>query len=353
MRQILFHVPVLGIPLFGFGLMLCLTIFICPWLAAKLAMREGKPRAWIDDFAIWLFASGLIGARVFYMIQYRKDFNNPILQFFQIWTGGLVVYGGAMGALVGLLIFCWRRQIKPMWMLDIITPSIGLGLCLGRIGCLLNGCCYGDYCPDRLGITFPGAAEHPSPPFVRMISRGHQTPLGVVVGSEDRRVVAVEPDTDADHAGLKVGDEILSVNGRQTIDRETFNEAWRRLIEDEQGDFQIANRSVDLIVRRGKVEKGLSFFPPRSLPLQPTQIFSSIDGMVICLFALAWLPFRKRDGEVIGWMATIYAISRFLIEFLRYDELPLGDGLTISQNVSIVMLTAGLGVLAWTKLRRN
>lgn len=350
MRQILFYVPGVQLPLFGFGLMLCVTIFVCPWLAARLAVKEGKPRAWIDDFAIWIFASGFVGARLFYMIQYRKDFDRPVAQFFQIWTGGLVIYGGLLGAIVGLLLFCWKRGIHPLWMLDIISPSMALGLSIGRIGCLLNGCCYGDLCLDRMGITFPSTGEHPSPPFVRMVARGHQTPLGFVVVPEDRRVLAVEPNADAERAGLKVGDEIIAIDGQATLKQATFNEAWRKLIEDKQGDFHIDDRPIELTVKRDAGETKVAFYPPRSLPVQPTQIFSSIDGLILCLFTLALLPHRTRNGEVIGWLATMYAISRFLIEYLRYDELPFGNGLTISQNGSVLLFIAGVALLIGTRM---
>lgn len=358
MRQILFEIPLnflqpgWGVPIFGFGLMLCLTIFACPWLAARIAVREGKPREWIDEFALWIFGFGIIGARIFYMVQYRRDFANPLAQFFQIWTGGLVVYGGAMGALIGLLWFCKRRGIRPFWMLDIIAPSLGLGLCIGRLGCLLNGCCYGDYCTDRFGLTFPSEGKQPSPPFVRMIERGHQTPLGLVAFADDRRILAVEPGTGAARSGLAVGDEIVAINGQPTPDRASFAESWQSLLWDATGSFHLSSRPIELKVQRDGKQFVASFRPPRTLPLQPTQLFSSIDGMVICLFALAMLPFRKRDGEVIAWCACIYAITRFCIEYLRYDELPFGNGLTISQNVSIGTLFAGLATLAWVYSRR-
>ncbi|MGO9115052.1 MAG: prolipoprotein diacylglyceryl transferase family protein, partial [Thermoguttaceae bacterium] len=77
----------------------------------------------------------------------------------------------------------------------------------------------------------------------------------------------------------------------------------------------------------------------RSLPVQPTQIYSTIDGLLLCLLLVCYAPFRRRDGEVFALLMSIYPVTRFLVESLRSDEAPaLGTGLTISQNVSLMLL---------------
>ena len=85
--------------------------------------------------------------------------------------------------------------------------------------------------------------------------------------------------------------------------------------------------------------------PARSRPVHPTQIYGSINALLICLFLLAYGPFRRRDGEVFALMLTIYPITRFLLEIIRTDEgAVLGTGLTISQNVSLLIILAIVGL---------
>ncbi len=81
--------------------------------------------------------------------------------------------------------------------------------------------------------------------------------------------------------------------------------------------------------------------PQRSLPVHPTQIYSSINAALLCLLTLAYYPFRRHDGEVIALLLTLYAITRFILEMIRTDEGNFyATGLTISQNVSLLLLPA-------------
>ena len=81
--------------------------------------------------------------------------------------------------------------------------------------------------------------------------------------------------------------------------------------------------------------------PPRSRPVYPTQIYSTIDGLLLCLLLLAYAPFCRRDGEVFALLISVYPITRFLVESLRCDEAAVfGTGMSIAQNVSILVLIA-------------
>src|SRR5207302_1005082 len=120
---------------------------------------EGIAKEYIQDLAIWIFVGGIAGARIVYMIQYHISFW-PITNFFRIWEGGLVFYGSAIGGVVGYLlayVFVIRKHGLSTWkMADIIAPSCAIGLCIGRFGCLFNGCCYGGVaCPDCPSVHFP------------------------------------------------------------------------------------------------------------------------------------------------------------------------------------------------------
>jgi phosphatidylglycerol---prolipoprotein diacylglyceryl transferase len=94
------------------------------------------------------------------------------------------------------------------------------------------------------------------------------------------------------------------------------------------------------------------------LPTQPTQLYSAIDAVLLCLLLLAFDPFRRRDGEVLALMLTVHPISRFLLESIRTDEpkkypLPFTtEHVSISQLVSLIILVAALGLWAYIFLRK-
>src|SRR5262249_31293353 len=115
-------------------------------------------------------------------------------------------------------VFQLRRQPVSTWKLvDIIAPSVALGLCLGRVGCLLNGCCYGEVaCPHCMGIRFPLAA----PARFTLTENGYQTAAGFTLEDplfthnwEPRQVGTVEPGSAAAAAGLQPGDVIEAIDG--------------------------------------------------------------------------------------------------------------------------------------------
>jgi phosphatidylglycerol:prolipoprotein diacylglycerol transferase len=104
---------------------------------------------------------GIIGARVVYVTTYWKTqfADQPWTEVFMVQHGGLVYYGGLIGSTVaGVLYLTWKKA--PVWKIaDILAPSIALGSVFGRIGCLLNGCCYGYACSLPWAIHFPATHE--------------------------------------------------------------------------------------------------------------------------------------------------------------------------------------------------
>jgi len=124
----------------------------------------------IADVTLWLMVGGIVGARVVYVTTYWKTqfADQPFSEVFMVQHGGLVYYGGLIGSsLAGIAYLTWKKA--PVWKIgDILAPSIALGSMFGRIGCLLNGCCYGYACDLPWAIHFPatheteGKAVHPT-----------------------------------------------------------------------------------------------------------------------------------------------------------------------------------------------
>lgn len=150
-----------GIPIFGYGLMMFIGFSTATWLATLRAKREGLPSDIIWDLATWLFVPGITGARLYYLIQHGdRVFTGPpsvdwITAAVNLSQGGLVLYGGLIGGAIGYFSFCYFRRLRPLALADIIVPSVFVGIGFGRIGCFLNGCCYGAMTQVPWAVRFP------------------------------------------------------------------------------------------------------------------------------------------------------------------------------------------------------
>lgn len=159
-----------SLPIRWYGVMMALAFLAGLWTATRRARIVNVSGDIIADVTMWLMAGSIIGARFVYVTTYWKtEFaNGPFSEVFMIQHGGLVYYGGLIGAtLAGIVYLVWKKL--PVWKLaDIFAPSIALGCVFGRIGCLLNGCCYGRACDLPWAAHFPtdhethGAAVHPT-----------------------------------------------------------------------------------------------------------------------------------------------------------------------------------------------
>jgi len=140
-----------------YGVFLALAFLAGLWTATRRAPRTGVAPEKISDAILWLMIGAVIGARALYVATYwRESFGGePWWEIFMIQKGGLVYYGGLAGASLACIIYA-RVQKLPLWKVaDIFAPSIALGYVFGRIGCLMNGCCFGHQCSLPWAITFP------------------------------------------------------------------------------------------------------------------------------------------------------------------------------------------------------
>src|ERR1700722_3483910 len=145
--------------------MMALAFLAGLWTATLRARREKVSGDTIADVTLWLMVGSILGARFVYVTTYwKQEFaDQPFSEVFMIQHGGLVFYGGLIGATIASIIYLrWKKL--PVWKIaDILAPSIALGSVFGRIGCLLNGCCYGRPCDLPWAITFPpGHETHPT-----------------------------------------------------------------------------------------------------------------------------------------------------------------------------------------------
>ncbi len=120
-----------------------------------LGRREGRDAAWASDLAFWAMLAGIVGARVAYIISdWHYFWANP-LQIWRVDRGGLIFYGGFVGTILMVLFMAWRRKESALSLGDLMVTALPLGHFLGRIGCFLNGCCFGKPLPGAWGVQFP------------------------------------------------------------------------------------------------------------------------------------------------------------------------------------------------------
>ena len=157
MKPILFRIPLpyLGsFPIRTYGLMVVIG-FLAGWrLAVWRAKKERLPEEVFLDFGLWGLIGGVIGARLFHFVQNYEAYRT-FWDFFKIWQGGLVFYGGFFGAVVANIIFIKKKGLPLRKTLDVAAPSLALGLGFSRIGCFLNGCCFGKPTNLPWAVSFP------------------------------------------------------------------------------------------------------------------------------------------------------------------------------------------------------
>lgn len=155
-----------------YGVMAAVGFLLAIWMM-QLNRREANLNS--DQASNMIFiamVSGVLGSRIFYVIQFWEEFRYNLFDIIRIDKGGLVFYGGFILALISLYTYCRRIKVDFIKVFDIMTPAMTIGHACGRIGCFLNGCCFGTVTKSWIGVTYPlysepymrypGAALHPA-----------------------------------------------------------------------------------------------------------------------------------------------------------------------------------------------
>jgi phosphatidylglycerol:prolipoprotein diacylglycerol transferase len=340
-----------GLPIRGFGVMVLTGSVTAIWLVIHRARQVGLNPEVIMSLAFGLFIGGILGARLFYVIEYwdtrfqSDDWSTTLLEIIKFTEGGLVFYGSMIGGGIAYVVLTWRMRLPALALADVIAPSLLVGLAFGRLGCLMNGCCYGGETDKQWAVTFP----QESVLYSEQASYGRMYALlvGPLDENDPRPVVhSVDKNSSAAAADVQPGMRIAKLNGRSV---NSLTEARRALILAFDSDRPLrmetsAGQAFELPVSR----------PPRSRPVHPTQIYSSINAALLAWVLWSFYPYRRRDGEVIALLALLYPIARFLLEVIRIDESAVfGTGLSISQNISVGLFVSALvfWVYLWNQPR--
>lgn len=147
-----------------------LSAFLLGWLyVVYLAGRNKDQRPNkldLDDFLAWGILGVILGGRVGYVLFYQTAMylQNP-LEIFMLWHGGMSFHGGALGMIIAMFIYAWRKNIPTLRLTDWVCCAVPIGLFFGRIANFVNGELYGRVTEAPWGVIFPHGGElarHPS-----------------------------------------------------------------------------------------------------------------------------------------------------------------------------------------------
>jgi phosphatidylglycerol:prolipoprotein diacylglycerol transferase len=314
MHPELFEIPFVHLTVKSYGLMIVIGFLACVSLIRRLSRDFTSDPQHITNAALYSLIGGVIGARLFYVVHYFDTFKSNPLEIFAIWQGGLELAGGVTAAIIVILFYMWYYKLPIRRYLDVLAIGLMLALAFGRIGCFLNGCCYGK--PTNL----PWAVRFPYYSFAY------------------RSQISPDLERNRPEPQLELPDEFFGYT-------------------DENGNRYSGLKPFQDLTVKQKVEVTEGKY--RCLPIHPTQLYSSGMAAFWCLVLfLFWRRAQKAElsgqsgrfltkpGYTFALMFIVYGITRFLIECLR-DDNPFGfDGLTISQNIGIGMVMLGVILMA-------
>ncbi len=138
-----------------YGFFIALGFLFAIFISKREARLAGEDPEKVADLIFWILVAAILGSRLFYVIVYWGDFYpNRLMDVFKLWEGGLVFYGGFIGAVIAAYVFVRKYGLDFWKTADILAPAIPFGHFLGRLGCFSAGCCHGKACTLPWAVTF-------------------------------------------------------------------------------------------------------------------------------------------------------------------------------------------------------
>jgi phosphatidylglycerol:prolipoprotein diacylglycerol transferase len=304
MLQELFRIPILDVPVYGYGVMLVIGFFLALSLAKFLAHRSGLDGETFVNAALIALVTGIIGARLSHVLENLPDFTRPELgvignlkNVFNMRSGGLTYYGGFLLATPCTILYGMHKKVPIRLGMDIIAPCLMIGLGFGRVGCFLNGCCHGSECTLPWAVTFPYYSNAYQDQFA-----DRERPLPVPTA-----LVEENPETHT-----------------------------RRLIPPEQ-------------LKKMGPEYAKLAQSQRSRPVHPAQLYSTITALMLAVLLTAYFTLPHVPGRVFALMLMLEGTTRFLLEMLRTEPTVAGQ-FSLSMVIGLCLLASG--VVLWVVFGR-
>jgi len=335
---------IVGLPIRGYGVMLMCGVLSAMGIAMVRCEKAGLSREAFFSLATWTVVSGMLGSRVFYCVQKWDElagdtFQEKLWTSLQVTEGGLVVYGSVIGGLIAIAFWSRKNRFPLLVVADCVTPAFFIGLAFGRIGCLLNGCCYGGLCESSLpSVTFPAG----SPAYMDQMASGKL--FGIEAESETteqgaREIVQVRPNTWASANQVQAGQKLIAIKEKM-VDGPSQSDAmaspvYEATVQVGSRQFQLAGEAV----------------PRHSIAVHPSQIYAAVSGLLLCIWTILFSMIAKRTGMVIGVGLIAYGVQRIIEEIIRVDEAgQFGTSLSIAQWISLAGILLGIGLIARARL---
>jgi phosphatidylglycerol:prolipoprotein diacylglycerol transferase len=308
MLQEIFRIPWINLPVYSYGVMLVVAYLACVTVAKAMARRKGIDTEYIVNMAVIAMVTGVIGSRLSHVLENWSTYTNPersvldnLLDAINIRAGGLTFYGGFLLATPCCIGYTIAKHVPIRTMLDLVAPIVMIGLGFGRIGCYLNGCCYGELCRPAFGAaltTFP----YDSNPYIDQFYKGQIHPPEELIDI------------------LPGGGQVLK--------------NWDEVRKD---------NLVDLADQQ------------KSLPVQPTQLYSSFTAFLLVGLLLAYWTLPHVEGRVFALMLILEGPARFMLEMIRVEP-PVITGhigsFDVNMSLSMVLGLAVflVGIVLWVGL---
>ena len=138
-----------------YGVMMALGFLAAFVSLHVLGRRDGRSFETLSDLTFWIMVGGIIGARVAYVTSEWGHFAMHPAEIIRVDRGGLIYYGGFLAAGVVLLVFARMHRERFWSLVDFVLASVPLAHAFGRVGCFLNGCCYGKATAGAMGVQYP------------------------------------------------------------------------------------------------------------------------------------------------------------------------------------------------------
>lgn len=310
MHPELIEIPFIHLTIKSYGLMMVIGFLACVSIIKYLSREFTSNPQHITNAALYSLIGGVVGARLFFVFHHFNEFRPNPLEVFAIWQGGLELVGGVAVFIIVILFYMLYHKLPIRRYLDVLAIGLMLALVFGRIGCFLNGCCYGKPTELPWGVRFP---------YYSFAYHSQINP---------------DPDRNRSKPYLELPDDFFGYT-------------------DEKGNHYSGLKPYDYLTAKQKEQASNGKY--RCLPVQPTQLYSSGMAAFWCLILyLFWRRVKKAElsgksgrffakpGYTFALMFIFYGTTRFFIEYLRDDNPFEFDGLTISQNIGIGMVVLGV-----------
>jgi phosphatidylglycerol---prolipoprotein diacylglyceryl transferase len=126
------------LPLHMYGLLLAVGVLVAAWIAERRWVARGYDGKTFSDMAVWIVVGGVVGARVYHVISDYQLFTDDWLRVFQIWKGGLSIWGVLGGGIIAVIVMTRIKHVETLALMDCIAPGLLAAQAIGRWGNYFN-----------------------------------------------------------------------------------------------------------------------------------------------------------------------------------------------------------------------